>query len=102
MEDLVISASAGTGKTYQLARRYLQLLLLLNESPQNILATTFTKKAAWEIQSRILSTLANASVNDSGYNELLGMLGDQVNQENLSPKQVQEALFYHQMVMVHL
>ncbi len=91
MDDLVISASAGTGKTYQLARRYLQLLLS-GESPQNILATTFTKKAAGEIQDRILSILAKASVKDDDFKALLGMLGENNNPAQLTREQVQDAL----------
>lgn len=92
MKDLVISASAGTGKTYQLARRYLQLLLLKNESPQNILATTFTRKAAGEIQNRILSILAKASENKDNFEALLAMLGENGSPAELTREQVQGAL----------
>ena len=41
----MIMASAGTGKTYSLAMRYLQLLLF-GVTPQEILAVTFTRKAS--------------------------------------------------------
>ena len=92
MKDLVISASAGTGKTYQLARRYLQLLLLKKESPQNILATTFTRKAAGEIQNRILSILAKASENKDSFEALLAMLGENGAPAELTREQVQGAL----------
>jgi len=61
-EDLsheVIRASAGTGKTYALTSRY--LALLANDmQPTNILATTFTRKAAGEILDRVLKRLAVA------------------------------------------
>lgn len=57
---LVIRASAGSGKTYQLSARY--LTLLLEGVPVDaILATTFTKKAAGEIQDRILARLGDAA-----------------------------------------
>ena len=92
MDDLVISASAGTGKTYQLARRYLQLLLLSGESPQNILATTFTRKAAGEIQNRILSILAKASENKVDFEALLAMLGENGAPAELTREQVLGAL----------
>jgi ATP-dependent helicase/nuclease subunit A len=58
---LLIKASAGTGKTYQLTNRYLQLLAS-GVSPASILATTFTKKAAFEIKERLFTRLAKAVV----------------------------------------
>ncbi|MBR4835264.1 MAG: UvrD-helicase domain-containing protein [Thermoguttaceae bacterium] len=58
---LVIRASAGSGKTYRLSARYLRLLL--EGAPvDSILATTFTRKAAGEIQDRILARLGNAAL----------------------------------------
>lgn len=60
----LIRASAGAGKTYQLATRYLSLLRLGAE-PTHILATTFTRKAAGEILGRILNRLAQAVEDDN-------------------------------------
>lgn len=51
-----IMASAGTGKTYQLAMRYIGLLLLGVE-PEEIVAITFSKKAAGEIFEKIITQL---------------------------------------------
>ena len=45
----IIRASAGSGKTYQLSSRYIRLLFH-GAPPPSILATTFTRKAAGEIQ----------------------------------------------------
>ncbi|MBR2126982.1 MAG: UvrD-helicase domain-containing protein [Akkermansia sp.] len=56
----LISASAGTGKTYQLASRYIALLML-GVAPEKIIALTFTKKAAGEFRSRILHALAEGA-----------------------------------------
>ena len=53
----IIRASAGSGKTYKLSRRFLHLLLSGVPS-ESILATTFTRKAAAEIFARVLTTLA--------------------------------------------
>ena len=53
----LIAASAGSGKTYQLVRRYLHLLALGVE-PESIVAMTFTRKAAGEFFGRILTRLA--------------------------------------------
>lgn len=57
---IVIRASAGTGKTYQLANRFLALIAHGAE-PDQILATTFTRKAAGEIFDRVLLRLAQAA-----------------------------------------
>lgn len=55
-----IGASAGTGKTYQLASRYIALLVL-GVSPEEIIALTFTRKAAGEFRNRILQALAEGA-----------------------------------------
>lgn len=73
-EPLLIRASAGTGKTYQLALRVIRLLVA-NQSPDSILATTFTRKAAGEILVRILRRLAEASRDRSELDKLRKDLG---------------------------
>ena len=45
---MAIAASAGSGKTFQLARRYLTLLAH-GVTPDRIIALTFSRKAAGEI-----------------------------------------------------
>lgn len=68
-----IGASAGTGKTYQLASRYIALLVL-GVSPEEIIALTFTRKAAGEFRNRILQALAEGADDkrdkETGRNEL--------------------------------
>src|SRR5690606_20102782 len=61
----VIRASAGSGKTYALSSRYLKLLRQ-GAHPDEILATTFTRKAAGEILGRVLLRLAEAASSDGG------------------------------------
>lgn len=54
----VVNASAGAGKTYALAKRYIQLLLTPAQPIlKNILAITFTNKAAVEMKERIIDFL---------------------------------------------
>lgn len=52
--SLFIVAGPGTGKTTCLTLRILKLVLVDGIPPRGILATTFTKKAAAELRSRIL------------------------------------------------
>ncbi|GAB4228541.1 MAG: hypothetical protein Kow0049_09670 [Stanieria sp.] len=51
--SVVVTAGAGTGKTHMLAERYLYYLKEQNLSPLEIVAVTFTEKAAKELRSRI-------------------------------------------------
>ncbi|MBD3264224.1 MAG: AAA family ATPase [Candidatus Omnitrophica bacterium] len=65
---VVVEASAGSGKTYTLAKRYLQLLLCSGEdsgrpaSLRSILAITFTNKATFEMKGRIIELLKKLSL----------------------------------------
>src|SRR3974390_1539294 len=52
--NLFIVAGPGTGKTACLTYRSLYLIFVAGLRPDGILATTFTKKAAAELRSRIL------------------------------------------------
>src|SRR4051812_23621865 len=54
--NVVLEASAGTGKTRVLVERYVNLLLAGVE-PERILAITFTRKAAAEMRQRIIERL---------------------------------------------
>ena len=54
--DVVLEASAGTGKTRVLVDRYLRLLEK-GVDPRHILAITFTRKAAAEMRERVLTDL---------------------------------------------
>ena len=70
----LIRASAGTGKTYQLSSRYLARLFG-GLRPDQILATTFTRKAAGEIQERVLQRLADAALDEMVCHELGAAIG---------------------------
>jgi ATP-dependent helicase/nuclease subunit A len=57
---VVLEASAGTGKTSVLVTRYVNLLTR-GVDPANILAITFTRKAAAEMRERIIRELRRAA-----------------------------------------
>ena len=59
-ENVVLEASAGTGKTSVLVSRYINLLKA-GVDPANILAMTFTRKAAAEMRERIIRELKAAA-----------------------------------------
>ncbi|MBO0321110.1 UvrD-helicase domain-containing protein [Muricauda sp. CAU 1633] len=89
----IYGASAGSGKTYALAKEYLKLLLS-NDSPisfRQILAITFTNKAVDEMKTRILDNLYSFGKNpvpikqESLFQELsqeLSLTEDQLRQKS--------------------
>ena len=78
-QNVVLEASAGTGKTSVLVERYVNLLRA-GVAPANILAITFTRQAAAEMRARIVAALrreaAESAAGRARWNELRDRLGD--------------------------
>ncbi|MCM4150423.1 ATP-dependent helicase [Arenibacter sp. N53] len=73
----IYNASAGSGKTYTLAKEYLKIILSsdFNKNYRSILAITFTNKAVNEMKQRILGNLFTFG-KQSDNNEIPPMLVD--------------------------
>ena len=54
---VIVSASAGSGKTRIMVERLLRLVLSGRASLSDILAVTFTKKAAFQMKERLRTAL---------------------------------------------
>lgn len=69
-ENLLVNAGAGSGKTTVLISRYIRLLEEGGLSPGQIVAITFTKKAAREMRERIDETLAALCQSDPRWEDI--------------------------------
>ena len=68
MRAKILNASAGSGKTYQLAYKYVHDVIEEPELYRHILAVTFTNKATEEMKSRILKEIHHlAAGEESNY-----------------------------------
>ena len=61
---ICVTAGAGSGKTTVLVDRYLKILRESNTKPQEIVAITFTEKAAAEMKERVIEELSPQEKDD--------------------------------------
>ena len=71
--DLLVSASAGSGKTFTVIRRLIRLIVEGKARVGEILAVTFTEKAAAEMKAKLQNALAEAiAAGNTGLKEQFG------------------------------
>ena len=79
LRNVALEASAGTGKTRVLVDRYVRLLEA-GVAPRNILAITFTRKAAAEMRQRVMVTLRQrhreGGITEQRWREIRDSFGD--------------------------
>ena len=86
----IYNASAGSGKTYQLVLQFLRLILSnqSDNSIKEIIAMTFTNKAANEMKERIISSLYGlANYSEIKDNTILGYF-NQLKEDGYSEKEI--------------
>ena len=95
----VYNASAGSGKTFTLVKEYLKILLI-SDNPykfQQILAVTFTNKAAGEMKERVIDNLHSFSKKKT--NEMLLIICKETNLSEAiifgRAKKILNALFHN-------
>ena len=85
----IYNASAGSGKTYTLAKEYLRILLSSKEGYRQILAITFTNKAVNEMKDRILNSLFDFSQTQA-LEDPSPMFTALISELHISPNELQE------------
>ncbi len=92
--NATVTASAGSGKTYMLVSRIVRILLQ-GEEPGGILALTFTRKAAAEMQQRLTERLYElATIDDNELDHQLDLLGVEIDKH--SRHQARSLYEFHQ------
>ncbi|TXI44771.1 exodeoxyribonuclease V subunit beta [Methylophilus sp.] len=84
IESFIVEAPAGAGKTELLTQRFLKLLQTV-QAPEEIIAITFTNKAASEMRARILDSLLLAATGvppDAPHKQITYALGQQALQRS--------------------
>ena len=85
---LLVIAGPGSGKTYSIVLRGLNLLLLRRAQPKQLVLCTFTEKAAFEMRDRL-----SAAARAVGYDGDLSQLGVPVTMQRIAINEEQIAQY---------
>ena len=84
-KHVCVTAGAGSGKTTVLVQRYLKILREGNTTPREIVAITFTEKAAAEMKDRIIKEMSGTAENtDVENSNSLQRFRDEMNSAHIS------------------
>ncbi len=95
----VYKASAGSGKTFTLAREYMTLVVENPQSYRTILAVTFTNKATEEMKLRILSQLYGLAHRQAASKDYLNQIHEAL--PHLSEEQIAENAATALSLLIH-
>ena len=87
-KNLMILASAGSGKTYQLGNRVIGKIALEGVEAERMVALTFTRKAAGEFADSVLMKLAKGVLDSEEAAQIRSDLGAEVDVEGVLEKVV--------------
>ena len=84
-KHVCVTAGAGSGKTTVLVERYLKILRERDVTPREIVAITFTEKAAAEMKERIIEEMSEETENAGvEYSNSLQRFRDEMNSAHIS------------------
>ena len=84
-KHVCVTAGAGSGKTTVLVQRYLKILRERDVTPREIVAITFTEKAAAEMKERIIEEMSEEAENAGvAYSNSLQRFRDEMNSAHIS------------------
>ena len=84
-KHICVTAGAGSGKTTVLVQRYLKILREGNATPREIVAITYTEKAAAEMKDRIIKEMSGEGESvDAAHSNSLQRFRDEMNSAHIS------------------
>ena len=95
---MAVNASAGSGKTHALAKRFVELFLHAEKNPpsfKNILAVTFTRRASKEMKQRIIRFFKEISFGTEEGEKILSLGGNSAIHSSVGPHLLSDDRVFH-------